>query len=245
MKVKLIAATLLMDEERNDFAPYEMHGFHWGGENVQPADELAEIAGRVCYKSWNRPNPVTATNKGYLGNIIAQGHFSVLEHASATFWISGVSRSLTHELVRHRHLSFSQMSQRYVDESEGETVFHPAIEEYGDTDSETSPFHPLRAVLLDSVSRARQEYEGIVDALVAKGVDRKTARGAARSVLPNAVATELIVTGNHGAWREVLRKRLSPAADAEIRELARLLLAELKELAPNTYQDFDTNGLIT
>lgn len=233
MRVKLVAATLLMDEEKDDFLPYKKHPFFWGSANVTPADELGELAGRLCYKSWSRPNPATATNEGYLANILAQGHYSVLEHASATFWISGVSRSLTHELVRHRHLSFSQVSQRYVDESEGETVLHPALE------VESSWQDDVTAWTQDS----RAVYEGLVERLVKSGVDRKTARGAARSVLPNAVATEIIVTGNHGAWRDVLRKRLAPGADAEIRELARLLLGELKELAPNTYQDFDTNGL--
>jgi len=199
------------------------------GERVEDADELSEMAGRLCYKSWNRPNPATATNQGYIANILAQQHFSVLEHASATFWISGVSRSLTHELVRHRHLSFSQVSQRYVDESEGEYVVHPAIPR-GDWE---------HAAIQDAIGEARERYSELVEDLVRKGLDRKTARGAARSVLPNATATELIVTGNHRTWRELLSKRLAPGADAEIRLLAGALLVELRKIAPNTYQDFE------
>lgn len=66
-------------------------------------DTLGEMAGRLCYESWDRPNPATATNAGYLANIIKQQHFSVLEHASATIYLEGVSRTLTHELIRHRH----------------------------------------------------------------------------------------------------------------------------------------------
>lgn len=198
------------------------------GERVEYADELSEMAGRLCYKSWKRPNPATATNQGYVANIIAQQHFSVLEHASATFWISGVSRSLTHELVRHRHLSFSQVSQRYVNESEGETVTHPALD---------SAF--TKDIVEDAVNEARSQYASLVDYLVSLGVDRKTARGAARGVLPNATATELIVTGNHRTWREVLSKRLAPGADAEIQALAAALLVELRKIAPNTYQDFE------
>lgn len=247
MKVRLIAATLLMDEGPEDLHPYTKHewDFHDRSTWVGNADELAEIAGRLCYKSWARPNPHTSTNEGYLSNIIGQQHFSVLEHASATFWISGVSRSLTHELVRHRHLSFSQVSQRYVDESEGEYVTHPALEEYRDryfldSDSEDDMHPPQIGDWLDMFNtNNRSFYKEIVEKLVANGVDRKTARGAARGVLSNATATELIVTGNHRTWRELLGKRLSSGADAEIRQLAILLLAELRVIAPNTYQDFE------
>src|SRR5690606_36706741 len=78
------------------------------------ADTLAEYAGRNCYQAWERKNPKTQTNEGYLANILKQGHESVLEHASATFSVEGVSRSLTHELIRLRHLSFAELSQRYV-----------------------------------------------------------------------------------------------------------------------------------
>lgn len=257
MKVKLIAYTQLYSPEPDWFEPYERHAasgsdFREWAEGKKDADELGEIAGRLCYKSWSRPNPATASNSGYLRNILDQGHYSVLEHASATFWVSGVSRSLTHELVRHRHLSFSQVSQRYVDESEGGYVTHPALVEHRE-----QPFYegggdglgdmpedwwinPKMGEILDQWNKdSRQLYHDIVEKLVKEGVDRKTARGAARGVLPNSVQTEIIVSGNHNAWREVLRKRLAPAADAEIRELAVELLRELKKIAPNTYQDFE------
>lgn len=222
MDVKLIAYTMLMLEELD--TPYDIHSTSTTGKYERDSDELAEVAGRVCYKSWARARPATATNRGYLSNIIQQQHFSVLEHASATFWISGVSRSLTHELVRHRHLSFSQVSQRYVDESNFEQVLHPALEEEGiDLDFEI----------------LRRKYSELVEDLVEAGYDRKTARGAARGVLPNATATEIIVTGNHRAWRDMLKKRLSSGADMEIRMLAQRILIELKKIAPNTYQDFE------
>src|SRR5437764_267673 len=77
---------------------------------------LAEFAGRACYQSWSKPNPSTATNAGYLRHILEVGHLSVLEHGVVTFYLTGVSRSFTHELIRHRHFSYSQLSQRYVPE---------------------------------------------------------------------------------------------------------------------------------
>jgi thymidylate synthase (FAD) len=66
---------------------------------------LVEFAGRACYQSWSKPNPRTASNASYLRHIIDVGHFSVLEHATVSFYISGVSRACTHELMRHRHFS--------------------------------------------------------------------------------------------------------------------------------------------
>src|SRR6201991_1368205 len=83
---------------------------------------LAEFAGRACYQSWNKPNPATATNATYLKHILEVGHLSVLEHGTVTFYISGISRSLTHELIRHRHFSYSQLSQRYVPEGDAAMV---------------------------------------------------------------------------------------------------------------------------
>ena len=90
---------------------------------------LLEFAGRACYQSWSKPNPKTATNAGYLQHIIDVGHFSVLEHASVSFYITGISRSCTHELIRHRHFSYSQLSQRYVPENESQIVVPPGMED--------------------------------------------------------------------------------------------------------------------
>src|SRR5258707_11430328 len=89
-------------------------------------EALAEFAGRACYQSWSKPNARTATNAGYLRHILEVGHLSVLEHGSVTFYLSGVSRSFTHELVRHRHFSYSQLSQRYVPGRE-QAMVEPAV----------------------------------------------------------------------------------------------------------------------
>jgi thymidylate synthase (FAD) len=196
------------------------------------ADHLAEFGGRLCYQSWERPNPDTATNEGYLRNIIKQQHFSVLEHASATFYIDGVSRSLTHELVRHRHLSFSQVSQRYVDESKAKLIVPPALQD-----------NPAQADLQENLAQlmaeAQSHYSTIVRALELTGVSRKVARQTARAVLPNMTETKILVTGNMRAWRDVIAKRNTPFADGEIHALATELLRQLKELAPNTFQDME------
>jgi thymidylate synthase (FAD) len=98
------------------------------GEGATAGDALAEAAGRICYKSFDRPNPKTARNRDYLANIISQGHYSVMEHASVTFLVQDVSRALLAELTRHRHLSFSVVSQRYVNYADTAPVIPPAAE---------------------------------------------------------------------------------------------------------------------
>lgn len=103
------------------------HGVSWETDTEVGAEALCETAGRVCYMSFAKPRP--GGNAAYLGHIKEVGHGSVLEHAVWNFIFTGVSRSLTHELVRHRAgLGFSQLSQRYVDESVAEYVVPPDLQ---------------------------------------------------------------------------------------------------------------------
>lgn len=192
-----------------------------------PGEDLAEFAGRACYQSFHKPNPDTKDNEDYLANIIAQGHESVLEHVQASFYIEGVSRTLTHELVRHRHLSYSQLSQRYVDESEAKFVVPPRYLE----DEQMMNFFS------DYQKEVTQLYSVMVKELSEKGVPRKKAREAARSVLPNSTETKIVVSGNCRAWRDFLKKRMHPAADAEIQRLAVVLFDELMIQLPSIFTD--------
>lgn len=207
----------------------------WHSEDLpDDADTIAHFAGRSCYQSWDMPNKETSTDKGYLANIIKQGHFSVLEHASATFYIEGVSRNLTHELIRHRHLSYSELSQRYVDMQDANFVVPPAIRPFFEEDEGV-----VNGMLpLGQDDFAMEAYSVTVDNLISTGHTRKQAREAARFYLPSGAETKIVVSGNHRAWRDMLQKRYSVHADAEIRELATELLRQLRLLAPGTYQDF-------
>lgn len=189
------------------------------------ADNLAEVAGRNCYLSFQKPNPKTAANADYLAHIIDVGHESVLEHASATFYINA-SRSVLAELERHRHLSFSVVSQRYVDVSKLGYHVPPALA-LGDG----------QAIIERAWERANESYRLLVDLFVDAGKPRKQAREAARAVIPNMTDSPMVVSGNIRAWRYVIKARWHEAADAEIRELAGLLLAELRKIAPNSFQD--------
>lgn len=215
---------------------------------VAGIDELAEFAGRNCYQAWERKNPATATNKGYLANIIDHGHFSVLEHGSVTFYIDGISRSLTHELIRHRHLSFSELSQRYVNVEEAQFITPPALldllqEENPNVSWEQSNANFREDGAAKEIIKAYQSiYRRVSGYMTLLGVTgrkaRKKAREAARAVMPNCTETKIVVTGNLRAWREVIAKRHHEDADEEIKLLAGLILEHLRELAPNSIQDF-------
>lgn len=208
-------------------------------------DTLAEIAGRACYRSFSKPNPATRANKDYLANIIRQQHTSVLEHASASFYITGVSRAFLAEITRHRHLSFSVQSQRFVDESDANIVVPPAIRDhvgrvmYDIHEGHGEVYGTATEALEDAALSASGTYDALVDALTGAGLPRKQAREAARAVLPNMTEVRMVVTGNCRAWRDVLARRLDPSADAEMREVAGMILDELKKIAPNSFGDFD------
>jgi len=199
-------------------------------------EALVEFAGRACYQSWSKPNPRTATNASYLKHIIDVGHFSVLEHASVSLYVTGISRSCTHELIRHRHFSYSQLSQRYVPESQARIVVPPGLED----DDE------LGRILAEAADSSRATYTELLDKLEAKFADqpnallrRKQARQAARAVLPNATETRIVVTGNYRAWRHFIAVRASEHADIEIRRLAIACLRLLVDVAPAVFGDFD------
>lgn len=213
----------------------------WQPDDCEGGEALAEFAGRACYQSWSRPNPATATNAGYLAHIIDVGHLSVLEHGSVSFYLTGLSRSLTHELVRHRHFSYSQLSQRYVPADNFEAVCPDVIAD----DPELAEVFS-RAML--AAEDAYRELAGRLDAKLAdRGVTgtarRKQARQAARAVLPNATETRIVVTGNYRAWRHFIAMRATEHADVEIRALAVECLRELQKAAANVFADFTISTL--
>jgi len=236
MKVIPIASTLYGRGET-----IEEPDVLWESEGYQ-AQDLSEFAGRTCYQSWNRPNPATSSNKGYLRHILEVDHGSVLEHGSTSFYVEGVSRSLTHELVRHRHFSYSQLSQRFVvirKMVHGQDIpfvvppLFRADREAGQILSGAWDYavHAYQR-LIEIGNQIVGDMEPVTDTSASKRV-----REAARAVLPNMTPTAIVVTGNHRAWREFLVKRGSLQADAEIRLLAIEIFRWLNKANPNIYQD--------
>ncbi len=206
----------------------------WTTDTEEAGETLVEVAGRLCYKSYARPRP--GGNAAYIGHILEVGHGSVLEHAVFNFIITGVSRSLTHEFVRHRAgFGFSQLSQRFVDEGECAFVEPDAIAD--------DPH--LHGVWLAAISACQEAYRELADGLAAKfahledkTLRRKKAREAARSVLPNATETQIFVTGNARALRHFIEMRGDAAADAEIRKVALAMLRILQAESPNLFGDY-------
>jgi thymidylate synthase (FAD) len=207
---------------------------NWLGESSD-GEKLAEFAGRLCYMS--QRNPAGRETRDYLENIKRQGHGSVLEHAAYSLLLEGVSRSLTHELVRHRAgFAYSQLSQRYVDESEASFVVPPAI--LGDD--------VLVAAWRQQMNAAQQAYVTLVEQLMERYAwigdkihRRKMAREAARAVLPNSTETKILATGNARAWRTMLELRASEGAELEIRRCAIAILRILQQEAAGFFSDFE------
>jgi thymidylate synthase (FAD) len=213
--------------------PDHLH-VRWLGESTD-GERLAEFAGRLCYMS--QKNPANRQTREYLENIKKQGHGSVLEHANYSLLLEGVSRSLTHELVRHRAgFAYSQLSQRYVDESQAHFVVPPAI--VGE--------ESLEKEWREQIEEAQKSYVRLVEHLmerygwVADKVHRrKMAREAARGVLPNSTETKIVVTANARAWRTMLELRSSEGAELEIRRCAVAMLKLLQKESPAFFSDFE------
>ncbi|MGL5094543.1 MAG: FAD-dependent thymidylate synthase, partial [Planctomycetia bacterium] len=214
------------------------HGASWETDTDVGAERLTEAAGRICYMSFGKGRKSHAE---YMHNIVSSGHGSVLEHAVWNVVVTGVSRSFTHELIRHRAgFAYSQLSQRYVDESSAEFVEPDCIAE----DEE------LHAVWLKTVAAAQAGYRELVEKLTVKfsqhpdkTLRRKLARQAARSVLPNACETKIFVSANARGLRHFIELRGSEHADVEIRTVALKMLRLMRQHAPVLFSDYEIRRL--
>lgn len=216
-------------------AAQEACGDSWD-TNVDGGQALAEFAGRACYQSWDKPNPATATNAGYLKHILDVGHLSVLEHGTVTFYFTEVSRAFTHELVRHRHFSYSQLSQRFVPSGDSNVIWSQDIWED----------EKLFTIANNTALVVRDAYKQIEGVLTRKyaGMANKTrrlklVREQARRVLMEATETKIVVTGNYRAWLHFIDMRATEHADLEICEMAVEVLRQLQRHAPNVFGHYE------
>lgn len=181
--------------------------------NTTP-EALLEHAGRACYRSEPRGEPGR-----FLRARIREGHESIVEHASVTFEIDGISRACSHQLVRHRIASYSQESQRYVDMSDPQFVVPPSV-----------AGNPEAMLVWDEfVGQVAETYHQLREL----GVRKEDAR----FVLPNAATTRIIVTMNFRSLRHLFSVRCERAAQWEIRELALEMLRQVHVLAPSVFGD--------
>ncbi|MEM4218137.1 MAG: FAD-dependent thymidylate synthase [Candidatus Methanomethylicaceae archaeon] len=190
-------------------------------------DGLAEYAARVCYRSVDRMGVVD----GFVQKRILEGHESVIEHASATFLIDGISRACAQQLTRHRLASFSMESQRY-------TELRLDGGDWRDV---------VRAACVIPPSFGEEEITALYLSLLAYTAARKRGnkKEDARFLLPMAVRTSLVMTANMREWRHIIKVRGSKAAQWEVREAVLAILSILSEIAPETFRDLKEESLGT
>ncbi len=182
-------------------------------------EQVIEQAGRTAYKSQSK---ITGESSGkFIKMLIKRGHLSVLEHAVASFRISGVSRALTHQLVRHRVASFTQQSQRYVSENDFEYVVPDTIK---------SNAEALK-IFNQTMDKVKDCYKDLIDLKITKED--------ARFIIPNAVHTEIVITANLREYRHIFDLRCKGDAQWEIRRMAIEMLKTLKQSAPNVFFDYE------
>ena len=210
------------------------------------SSQLCKTAGQVCYASFGPRRTTNENAAAYFERLASAGHGSVLEHASFSFLLYGISRSVTHELVRHRHLNFSQVSQRYVSGSVLRFVERPEYQ----SDPELHEIFEQRA------DRAAAEYEAMAQRLLErqergealldaeyKTDARKKVQQTARSLLPNETEAPMVCTGNVRALRHVIEMRADEHAESEIRNLAVKLFLCLVTADPILFGDYRLQSL--
>lgn len=186
------------------------------------AETLLTMAGRNCYRSFHRPNEATYDDADYLRRtLFDRGHFSIAEHATATLYFTGVSRAFLAELTRHRHLSFSVESQRFINANDANIMLPPAVL-YSDEETQDR--------FIWSANESLKWYEDTQIAF--RKLPKKQRNEAARGLLPNCVETRMVVTANLRAWHEVIQRRTQPDADAEMQQVMRLAAQELHTVSP-------------
>lgn len=213
-------------------------------------ENIIAVAGKVCYDSYGLDGRGVAE---HVQGLAKQAHGSVLEHVNVGLFIAGVSRGLSHELVRHRvGFAYSQRSTRYADEDDCAMVLAPEYASiYLAAQEDRSRVCDNNLRLLDShisgFEHQRRLYGQHVNQLLAmadpsltKTQARKWARGTARQNLPHALETRLVVTGNLRAWRHFMTMRTHASAEGEIRRLAVQVWFTLRDLAPNAFRDCTT-----
>ena len=181
-----------------------------------------ELCGRVCYKSENNISEDSAER--FIRNIIKSGHESVIEHEKITVKII-CDRGVSHEIVRHRIASYSQESTRYCNYSK---------DKFGNELTFIKPFFwkensELYNIWIEQMQNIEKNYIK----LVSLGATPEQAR----SILPNSLKTEIVVTMNLREWRHFFRMRASKRAHPQMREVAMPLLIKMRELLPAVFED--------
>jgi thymidylate synthase (FAD) len=211
------------------------------------SSQLCKTAGQACYASYGPRRTMNENAPAYIERLTSAGHGSVLEHASFNFLLYGISRSVTHELVRHRAgVGISQISQRYVSgavlrfverpEYQQDEQLHRTFEERADRAA--AEYEEMAEILLE-----RQEGGASMLTADYKTDARKKVQQTARSLLPNETEAPMVFTGNVRALRHIIEMRADAHAESEIRNLALRLFLCLRTVDPILFGDYDLGEL--
>jgi thymidylate synthase (FAD) len=239
LRVYLIASTSMISGPLAGFDQFlAEQSLEWQRpESATGPERLVEAAGRVCYMSFGSRQYQLST-AAYIAHLIKQGHESVLEHANFTVLVAGISRSLSHQIVRHRvGFAYSQLSQQYHDESEAQFVEPGSLSRHPD----------IRELWRQQIDGSRRAYSELLARMDALDVGRemplkerqRMRRSIARSILPGATQTTMVITGNVRGWRHVLKVRGSTAGDTEMRNYCVSILRCLRDAAAPFFADFE------
>lgn len=200
--VKLIAYTKLNEEELPNLSL----------SSIDQGATLSSIAASQCYSAgkYDLSEADFSVNPELTQKVAESGHTSILEHASASFLITGVSRALSHQLVRHRLASYTQQSQRYTDQSSFDFVVPPSIE--------STP--EAYMIYCEYMEQTQAAYQQLLDIMVKNGYKKEKIQQDIRFILPNAATTQLVMTMNYRELGHFLGERMCTRAQWEIRNLA-------------------------
>ena len=195
--------------------------------------QAIEVAGRTCYKSEDKISPDGESAKRFVKMIIDNGHEAMLEHSSLSVKFI-CSRGVSHEIVRHRLFSFAQESTRYCNYSKGKfggecTFIVPPDQDWSVNTEDWRPTTGFQTYWYDTMLTSEMDYKYLLE------LGWKPEQ--ARDVLPNALKTEIVVTGNYREWRHFFKLRTDAAAHPHIRALAKDLLEDLKYRIPVVFDD--------
>ena len=238
----------LIAETKVDYAAMDHALLHlgvdgWATDSDNDADVLTEFAGKSCYMSFDKNLNLNLSkvggrpNSAYIQDgIIGNKHGSVLEHSTVTFFLTNVSRVVTHELVRHRAgTAFSQTSGRYVRTDEVDMYLPYALETFPEA------MHIYERAV-------REMEENLAELVQVTRIEemqdfamKKRLTSAFRRLIGNGQANHLVMTANHRAWRHIIEMRTSVHAEEEIREIIGSVAKQLKERFPTIYGDMNMN----
>lgn len=216
-------------------------------------EKVISMAAKLCYSSVGvdeiAENLTQESINKFLNMLVSMGHESPIEHVTFTFGIEGISRSCSHQIVRHRIASFSQQSQRYVKLDQFEYIIPPEIERNEEA----------KKIFIESMNKCQEDYDKLVEILFAKhyqelldkGVSEKKAKSQAekmsiedaRYVFPNACETKMVFTINARSLYNFFHHRCCERAQWEIRELATEMLRLVREVAPILFNNVGPNCL--